>query len=99
MNLCFAEPLLRCLDQVVDQAVEDTLQGLVELQFVWSLGVELRDFAVEAFEDGDALADFFQRQQMRFVAVVEVGGVVGDFIGEVDELGFERRALVEKIFG
>jgi hypothetical protein len=36
---------------------------------------------------------------MGFVAVVEVGGVVGDFVGEVDELSFERRALVEQIFG
>ncbi len=36
---------------------------------------------------------------MGFVAVVEVGGVVGDFIDQVDELGFERRALVEQIFG
>ena len=36
---------------------------------------------------------------MGFVAVVEVGGVVGDFVGQVDQLGFERRALVEQIFG
>ncbi len=36
---------------------------------------------------------------MRFVAVVEVGGVVGDFVDEVDELSLERRALVEEIFG
>ena len=35
---------------------------------------------------------------MRFVAVVQVGRVVGDFVGQVDQLGFERRALVEKIF-
>ena len=38
-----------------------------------------------------------KREQMGFVAVVEVGGVVADLIGQVDELGFERRALVEQI--
>ncbi len=38
-------------------------------------------------------------KQVRFVAVVEVGGVVGDLVGEVDELRFQRWAIVEKIFG
>ena len=32
-------------------------------------------------------------------AVVEIGGEVGDLVGEVDELGFERRELVEEVFG
>ena len=32
-------------------------------------------------------------------AVIEVGGEVGDFVGEVDQLRFERRAEVEEIFG
>jgi hypothetical protein len=36
---------------------------------------------------------------MGFEGVVEVGGVVGDLVGQVDELGFEGRALVEQIFG
>src|SRR6202034_856209 len=31
--------------------------------------------------------------------VVEVGGVVGDLVHEINELGFERRALVEQEFG
>src|ERR1051326_4561985 len=34
---------------------------------------------------------------MSFVAVIEIGSVVRDFIGEVDELGLERRALVEYV--
>ena len=32
---------------------------------------------------------------MRFKAVVEIGGVVGDFVGQIDELRFERRPLVK----
>jgi hypothetical protein len=34
---------------------------------------------------------------MSFVAVIEIGSVVGDFVGKVDELGLERRALAEYI--
>ena len=49
-----------------------------------AFGIDLFDFAVEAVEGGDAFADLFERQQMGFVAVVEVGGVVGDFVGQVD---------------
>src|SRR5579863_3646629 len=36
---------------------------------------------------------------MGFVAVIEVGRVVADFGGYVDELGFERGALVEQVLG
>ena len=32
-------------------------------------------------------------------AVFEIGGQVGDFVGEIDELGFERGELVEEVFG
>ena len=31
--------------------------------------------------------------------VVEVGGEIGDLVGKVDDLGFERRALVEEVGG
>src|SRR5579859_8169247 len=36
---------------------------------------------------------------MSFVAVIEIGSVVGDFVGKVDELGLKRRSLVERVFG
>src|ERR1700688_119091 len=36
---------------------------------------------------------------MLFVAIVEVGSVVADLIGQVDELGFEGRALVQQVLG
>ena len=90
---------LRIDDQVSHQAVEHALQGFVELQLLWSFGIKPLDLGIEALEDGQTGADLVEREQMGFVAVVEVGGVVGDFVGEVDELGFEGRALVEQIFG
>ncbi len=99
LNSCLLDPRLRVGDQVVDEAVEDAFQGFVEFQLVGGVGIDLLDFAEKCSKDWDAFADLLEREQMGFVAVVKVGGVVGDFVGQVDELGFERRALVEQIFG
>ena len=49
-----------------------------------TFGIGLLGFAEETFEDGHAVADLLERQEMGFVAVVEVGGVVADFVGQVD---------------
>jgi len=69
------------------------------LQLIGRVGVNPLDLKKEAFEDGNAFADLIECQQVGFVAVVEIGSVIADLIGQVDELGFERRALVEQIFG
>ena len=51
------------------------------------IGIGPLDLAEETLEDRHSVADLLERQQMGFVAVVEVGGVVADFVGQVDELG------------
>jgi len=38
-------------------------------------------------------------EQAGFVTVVEISGVVADFVGEVDQLRFEGWALIQKILG
>ena len=43
------------------------------------------------------LAYLLQCQQVGFIAVIEIGGVVGNFVGQIDELGFERRPLIEQV--
>ena len=43
-------------------------------------------------------ADHLHVNEFRFKAVIQVGDVVGDFVHEINQLRFERRALVEKIF-
>ncbi len=86
-------------DQIIDKAIQDALQGLVEFLLVGGFGIDLLYFAEETVEYGNSFANLFERKQMRFVSVIEVGGVVGDLIGQVDELSFERRALVEQVFG
>ena len=54
---------------------------------------------VETAEERHAIADLRERENAGVEPVVEVGGQVGDFVGEVDELRFERRTLVEEVFG
>jgi hypothetical protein len=87
------------IDQVGGQAIEDLLQGFVEFEFGFAVGIAAINFAVSGVEERDFGAQLFEAHQVRFETVVEVGGVVGDFVDQVDELGFERRALVEEIFG
>src|SRR5260221_1330466 len=41
--------------------------------------------------------DLLNREQPGFVAIVEVGGVVGNFVSQIDELCFERRTLIEHV--
>ena len=50
-------------------------------------------------EDGNFRAQQIEIDQVRLEAVVKIGGVVGDFVHQIDQLRFERRALIEKIFG
>src|SRR5258708_15729473 len=52
-----------------------------------------------ALEEIHTIRDLRNREQPGFVAIVEVGGVVGNFVGKVDKLRFERRPLIEQILG
>jgi hypothetical protein len=38
-------------------------------------------------------------EKLGFEGIVEIGGVVGNLIYPVNELSFERRAQIQKIFG
>ena len=89
--------LLQVANQIADHAIQNPLHGFVELQFLRNVGIELFGLAKEAVENRNAAAYLFQRQQVGFVAVIEIGGVVGNFVGQIDELGFERRPLVEQV--
>jgi hypothetical protein len=55
------------------------------------------DFAIEAVENAHALAYLRDAEDAGLVAIVKVGRVVRDLVGQVDELGFERRSLVEQV--
>jgi hypothetical protein len=99
MRTGLLEALPGARDQVADQAVEDPLHGLVEEKFLGCLGVQGLYFAVAAVEQIHAAEDLLDREQAGFVAIVQISGVVGDLVGEVDQLRFERRPQIQKILG
>ncbi len=84
-------------DEVGGEVVEHALDGLEHADLFANAGKLLADLVVEAGEEGHGFADLFDAEDAGFDAVIEVGGVVADLVGEVDELGFERRALVEEV--
>src|SRR5271170_2121776 len=93
-NLFFGVP-----DQVSNPSVEQAFDRLIEFQLVDRVRINRFDLGVEVLEDRDAVANLLEREQARFVAIIEVGRAVGNFIGDIDKLSFERWSKVEQIFG
>ncbi len=87
------------IHQIGDQRVEDAVERLIDGQLRRGGGILPEHGVVEAAEERHAFANLCEGENAGVEAVVEVGGEVGDFVGEVDELGFERRKLVEEILG
>jgi hypothetical protein len=50
-------------------------------------------------EHRQRLANVFEGEDAGVQAVIEISGEVGDFVGQIDQLGFKRRAGVEEVFG
>src|SRR6185437_3845764 len=86
-------------NQVVHQRVQHALQRFVEDELFRRVRIFRQHGRVEALEKLDSGAGRGERQNSRLEAVVEVGGGVGDFVSQVDQLRFERRELVEEILG
>lgn len=75
-------------NEEVDEAAED----LLELDGWGCVGELGADFVEEWAVAGDRFGDIVEGEEASGEPIVEVGGIVGDFVGEVDELGFERGA-------
>ena len=86
-------------DQVSDKAVKNAFQRLVKDQLLGDIRVPVSCLAVMPRKKIHAVRNLLDREQPRFVTIVEVGGVVGNLVGQVDELRFERRPLIEQILG
>jgi hypothetical protein len=87
------------LDEVQGQRLLHRLQRIVKDELLRSLRMRALHGLIAAAQDADVLADVADVQQLGLDAVVEVGGEVGDLVGEVDNLGLERRLLPEKEIG
>ena len=86
-------------DEVGDEGIQDAVESFVDPRFGWGSGVFAGDLIVKAVEERDVVADVVDFEDAGVEAVIEVGGEVGDFVGEVDELRFERRTEVEEVVG
>ncbi len=84
-------------DQSGNQRVDQLAQGFLKLLALAGAG----ELSLNGFEDGRVLGHFAGDvgggEQTGHEGVVEIGGVVGDFVGQIDELGFERRPLAGKV--
>ena len=54
---------------------------------------------MKAAEEGHTLANLIQREDAGVQSVVQVGGRIGDLVGQIDQLGLQRRPLVQKVPG
>ena len=87
------------LNEVCNESIEEAVERLVDRLLGGSIGVFAGDFVMESAEERDVVADFVDLEDAGVKPVVEVGGEVGDFVSDVDELRFERRAEVEEVVG
>jgi len=85
------------MHQIGDERIEKPSQRLICGQTGRGVGVAFERGIVEAAEERHGLTNFIERENAGVEAVVEIGGEVGNFVGQVDELRFKRRDLVEKI--
>jgi uncharacterized protein (TIGR00268 family) len=69
------------VDEVGHENVQHGFEGFVEFQFLASGGVLPVDRPKERIKHGQALADERKGEESGLIAIVQVGAVVGDFIG------------------
>ena len=87
------------VQQIGDQRVQDALDGFVHGELGRGGGVLDENSVVEAAEQWHGFADLGEGKDAGVEAVIEIGGEIGDFVGQIDELGFKGRELVEEVLG
>src|SRR6266404_1082278 len=87
------------LDQIGGQGVENILKSFAELEFFFCAGMGAVNLAIGLREQWNSGAEKIEIEEFRSPSVIEVSGVVCDFVDPVDQLSFERRAKIEKILG
>jgi len=90
--------LLSGFDQVGSQRIEDVSQDLVEFYSFASAGMRGIHLRIEFAKERHFAAQDGKIEKLGFEGIVEIGGVVSNFIDPVNQLSFERRALIEEIF-
>ena len=88
---CLRDSRSRIRNQIAHQPVEHALQGFIELQLLGRSRIQRAHCIVRSRKDLRAFRNLVNGKQMRFAPIVQVGGVIGDFVGQVDDLGLKRR--------
>jgi hypothetical protein len=84
--------------EVGGQGVQDLLESFVGQQLRVGGGEFGLSLCVESCEKRDLIEDQVEVEDAGGQAVFEVSGEVGDFVREIDELGFERGLFFEEVF-
>ncbi len=93
------DALLRSLNEISGQRIQNALEGFVEDEFFTGAAMRGIDLRVDFAKKRNFLAQNGEIQKLGFESIVDIGRVVGDFIDPVDELRFEGRAQIEEVFG
>ena len=87
------------LDQIGHKRVQNPPQRFVNHQFGRGSGVAEERGVVESAEQRHGLAHLLDRKNAGVQPVVEIGGQIGNLVGQVDQLRLKRRKRVKKILG
>ena len=77
---------------------ENLLQRLIEFQFAAALRIAAIDFSVGRVEHRHFRAQQIEIEKPRLEPVVQIRGVVSNFVHQIDQLRFQRGPLVQQIF-
>src|SRR6266550_971609 len=83
---------------VVDMCEEDAFERLVEQEFGARTAMRAIDFRVDFTKKRNFPAQNGKVEELGFEGIVNIRGVVGNFVDPVDELRFNGRAQIEKVF-
>src|ERR1700691_4804096 len=86
------------VDQICDQAIKNLLKRLVKFQLAAPLRVAAINFSVSFVKHGNFRAKKIEIEKARLKAIVQISGVISNFVHQIDELGFYSRPLVQAVF-
>src|SRR5260370_27992029 len=89
---------LRSFNKIGGQCIENPFEGFIEYEFFTRSGMSGIDLRVDFVKKRNFLAQDGEIEQLGFEGIVDIRGVVSNFIDPVDELRFEGRTQIQKVF-
>src|SRR6266851_1851567 len=92
------QPFCRA-DQIGSKLIEDALQCFVEFELLPGSRMGGVNQCISFAKERNFFAKNIHIEELGLERVIKIGSVVGDFVNAIDELGFKRRAHIQKVFG